>query len=522
MFHIMVVHARERSQDSQLHEMILQAAAHCHFLVTESDMADAENNFTALSGDTILWIAADRINDGEVLCTSLRQRDISVQMIVIADSASDRKPLFQKGASDVLYRETLNVEELIRAFRCAQLRFEQARHIQQNYHQLAQTALIGFLQTIRAQGITTRSTNLTLPWECAYFDPYRSAFRFLYITCPNPLYQDASAYIRKLIQETMEHVAAYELLILDAQSAVLLLGEIKEVELATCCANWHRQSKLAFLPLCLTLSAPISTLTQMGERFQFLMQTHELHFYSGPGLIKQEEVTHGTFFHSLNKGKLDYHIRLIDALNARDYLEISHIHMELITHAKEAQICPKEVLSYVAFLLNLMEGNELKKGLKTNFDFNSILQRVQHCQTLNALELLMQDTIMKIAEWLSDEGSDRYDKEIAEIMMFIEQNCTEKINLHMLAERFNVNESYLSGMFKKQTGKNLTYFINEKKMTKARELLSDPNIMVKEAAFALGYEDQFYFYKLFKRFFGISPSEYRRRILEQKHTAVEA
>lgn len=93
------------------------------------------------------------------------------------------------------------------------------------------------------------------------------------------------------------------------------------------------------------------------------------------------------------------------------------------------------------FLLNLMEGNELKKGLKTNFDFNSILQRVQHCQTLNALELLMQDTIMKVAEWLSDEGSDRYDKEIAEIMMFIEQNCTEKINLHMLAERFNVNES---------------------------------------------------------------------------------
>ena len=81
----------------------------------------------------------------------------------------------------------------------------------------------------------------------------------------------------------------------------------------------------------------------------------------------------------------------------------------------------------------------------------------------------------------------------------------------MLATHFGINESYLSRMFKNQTGKNLIYFINEKKMNKARELLKDPDMMVKEAAYAVGYDDQFYFNKLFKRFFGVSPTEYRRR-----------
>ena len=60
------------------------------------------------------------------------------------------------------------------------------------------------------------------------------------------------------------------------------------------------------------------------------------------------------------------------------------------------------------------------------------------------------------------------------------------------------------------------YYVNEKKMHKARELLGNPHIMIKEAAYAVGYDDQFYFNKLFKRFFEVSPTEFRRRIQAQK------
>ena len=98
----------------------------------------------------------------------------------------------------------------------------------------------------------------------------------------------------------------------------------------------------------------------------------------------------------------------------------------------------------------------------------------------------------------------------------MENNYTQKITLKMLATKFGINESYLSRMFKNQTGKNLIYYVNEKKMHKARELLGNPHMMIKEAAYAVGYDDQFYFNKLFKRFFQVSPTEFRRRIQAQK------
>ena len=65
-------------------------------------------------------------------------------------------------------------------------------------------------------------------------------------------------------------------------------------------------------------------------------------------------------------------------------------------------------------------------------------------------------------------------------------------------------------MFKNETGKNLIYFINEKKMRKAMELLEDPNMTIKKVANMVGINDQFYFNKVFKKFYHVSPSEYRK------------
>nr|MDE6476343.1 helix-turn-helix domain-containing protein [Erysipelotrichaceae bacterium] len=56
----------------------------------------------------------------------------------------------------------------------------------------------------------------------------------------------------------------------------------------------------------------------------------------------------------------------------------------------------------------------------------------------------------------------------------------------------------------------------ELKMKAALELLSNPSVMVKEAANSVGIEDQFYFNKVFKKFYNMSPSEFRKKILENK------
>ncbi|MEG1637999.1 MAG: AraC family transcriptional regulator, partial [Erysipelotrichaceae bacterium] len=118
---------------------------------------------------------------------------------------------------------------------------------------------------------------------------------------------------------------------------------------------------------------------------------------------------------------------------------------------------------------------------------------------------------MAIEQWVRDNSMNRYRKDVMDIIHYLDANYRDKITLTMLSERFKMNESYLSRMFKKQTGENLIYYINEKKMQQALVLLQDPNIKIKEVALSVGIEDQFYFNKVFKKFYQVSPSEFRKK-----------
>ena len=102
-----------------------------------------------------------------------------------------------------------------------------------------------------------------------------------------------------------------------------------------------------------------------------------------------------------------------------------------------------------------------------------------------------------------------YKREVNEIIKFIEKNIDKRITLVMVANAVNLNESYLSRIFKSETGKNLMYFINEVKMKKAKELLKQQDTLVKEVANSIGMTDQFYFNRVFKKFYGVSPSKFK-------------
>ena len=74
-----------------------------------------------------------------------------------------------------------------------------------------------------------------------------------------------------------------------------------------------------------------------------------------------------------------------------------------------------------------------------------------------------------------------------------------------------MNESYVSRLFKNETGVNLTSYINLLKMGKAIELLKDPDVMVKEVANRLGFDEQSYFNRIFNKYLSSSPSEFKKR-----------
>lgn len=92
---------------------------------------------------------------------------------------------------------------------------------------------------------------------------------------------------------------------------------------------------------------------------------------------------------------------------------------------------------------------------------------------------------------------------------YIDENYFEELTLVMLADRYGVESSYFSRMFKQETGRNLMMYIAEKRVGKAREYMEDKNINLTEIAFLTGCDDYTYFSRVFKKITGKSPREYR-------------
>lgn len=100
----------------------------------------------------------------------------------------------------------------------------------------------------------------------------------------------------------------------------------------------------------------------------------------------------------------------------------------------------------------------------------------------------------------------------AEIQIFLCRAVSKNITLSDLASEFYLSETYLSAMFKKNTGRTITGFIQDIKTFHAARLLMTTTMELKDIALRLGFTDYSYFGKVFKRNFGISPSSFREKI----------
>ena len=97
------------------------------------------------------------------------------------------------------------------------------------------------------------------------------------------------------------------------------------------------------------------------------------------------------------------------------------------------------------------------------------------------------------------------------IAEFINENYFRNISINYLAKSFNFNRSYIYMLFKKEFGISPQEYILNKRIEKAKELLSDrKRLRICEVAFAVGYSDPLYFSRLFKKATGVSPLKFAK------------
>lgn len=99
------------------------------------------------------------------------------------------------------------------------------------------------------------------------------------------------------------------------------------------------------------------------------------------------------------------------------------------------------------------------------------------------------------------------------VRVYIEEHYMEDICLQDVAKALHYSDAYFCRFFKQNFDKNFIMYLSELRVKKAKELLSDVTVNVKDVSRMVGYQDSNYFTKVFKRVTGITPSEYRSRLL---------
>lgn len=145
----------------------------------------------------------------------------------------------------------------------------------------------------------------------------------------------------------------------------------------------------------------------------------------------------------------------------------------------------------------------------TSFVFSSEASFQEMIEYVQNLYCLASDRMQEL-----NRNRNRLD--IHKIRKYVEEHYTEGITLELTAAIFYVSKEYLSKTFKAETGKGFLEFITSLRMERARELILDYKVPLKEIGEMVGYIDQAHFYKTFKRYYGKTPGEIRGSIIDNK------
>ena len=163
---------------------------------------------------------------------------------------------------------------------------------------------------------------------------------------------------------------------------------------------------------------------------------------------------------------------------------------------------------------------ESKVVIITGFaEFAYAQEAVQHHAYDYLLKPIKQEELERVLSAIVAESgeSERVTKEepisdrlIDNVIAEIRTHYTEDISLTSLAAKYSVSMGHLSKIIKEHLQVNFSDYIASLRIQRAKELLSDDSLSIQEIAEIVGYDDYFYFTKVFKKVEGISPSKYRK------------
>lgn len=136
-------------------------------------------------------------------------------------------------------------------------------------------------------------------------------------------------------------------------------------------------------------------------------------------------------------------------------------------------------------------------------------RKIESCTHVGELQTLSHEMIHKYCLLVQNYSKRGYTSIVRDALNYVDFNIREPLSLKQVSKQINVSSSYLSAQFKKETGKTLTEYVNEKRIRDSLVYLATSELPIRKVAEQVGIYDENYYSRLFKKYVGQTAKQYR-------------
>jgi len=246
-----------------------------------------------------------------------------------------------------------------------------------------------------------------------------------------------------------------------------------------------------------------------------MRDTSRLYFYTGYNnmLLEQNRVIYN---YELDYKKLEeLENKIISAIKSARYEDFENAVHALFLDIQDHKYHPDIIVTELKFLLQ-----RIIKIVRSSYHYatdilaslESLLNDLESSFILlNEIENRLIGELKSYFERYGQENPGITNTEIRNAIKYIQENYKKNITLTELAEYVRLSKNHLCMLFKQEIGENFTDYVNKLRINEAKILILEKNFQVKEASYEVGINNERYFCKLFKKYTGCSPMEYKNR-----------
>lgn len=244
---------------------------------------------------------------------------------------------------------------------------------------------------------------------------------------------------------------------------------------------------------------------------QLIVNRNKLHQQSRINESIQMYKTSGT--HPSDSYPYDKERLLISKLKTGDISEAKALLNDLLGYVFFSQGSNLEIVKSRSLeLCSLLSRAAIEGGatsdsiLKVN---NQLLTVIPTINNMDDLCYKLQEAIDAFTDCMFEHVPSKNSEVIKKAIQYISKNYANNLSLDLVASQVHLNPTYFSTLFKQSTGSSFKEYLNMVRVEESKRLLSNTDYSLIDIAVATGFEDQSYFTKVFKKYTGLTPKQFR-------------